>query len=49
MTNKAARAIFLMAERFGHDALLPLTTIGGNRPSVRTVNGSSKVNENGPL
>lgn len=36
MDNK--KALTLMAERFGHDTLISLATIDGNRPAVRTVN-----------
>lgn len=32
------KALEIMAERFGHDTLISLATIGGNRPAVRTVN-----------
>lgn len=32
------KALSLMAERFGHDSLLSLATLDGNRPSVRIVN-----------
>ncbi len=29
----------IMAERFGHDSLIALATVKGDRPSVRTVDG----------
>ena len=32
------KALSLMTERFGHDTLISLATIAGNRPSVRIVN-----------
>ena len=38
MFNKQSKAARLMAERFGHDTLLSLATMDGNRPSVRIVN-----------
>lgn len=31
------KALEIMKERFGHDTLISLATIDGNRPSVRTV------------
>ena len=33
------KALSIMDERFGHDVLISLATIDGDRPSVRTVNG----------
>ncbi|MDD4494504.1 MAG: pyridoxamine 5'-phosphate oxidase family protein [Eubacteriales bacterium] len=38
MSKKNEQALSLMAERFGHDTLLSLATIDGNRPAVRIVN-----------
>lgn len=32
------KALEIMVERFGHDTLISLATIDGNRPAVRTVN-----------
>ena len=32
------KALEIMLERFGHDTLISLATIDGNRPAVRTVN-----------
>lgn len=32
------KALTIMTERFGHDTLLSLATLDGNRPSVRIVN-----------
>ena len=33
------KAMSILDERFGHDMLISLATIDGNRPSVRTVSG----------
>lgn len=33
-----SKALEIMVERFGHDTLISLATIDGNRPAVRTVN-----------
>lgn len=33
------QALLIMNERFGHDTLISVATIDGERPSVRTVNG----------
>jgi general stress protein 26 len=38
MENNKGAALALMDERFGHDTLLSVATIDGNRPAVRTVN-----------
>lgn len=38
MSEKNEQALSLMTERFGHDTLLSLATIDGNRPAVRIVN-----------
>ncbi|HCA29546.1 MAG TPA: pyridoxamine 5'-phosphate oxidase [Ruminococcaceae bacterium] len=38
MSKKNDPALSLMTERFGHDTLLSLATINGNRPAVRIVN-----------
>ncbi len=32
------KALEIMVERFGHDNLISLATVDGNRPAVRTVN-----------
>jgi hypothetical protein len=37
MTNNE-RALILMTERFGHDTLISVATMDGDRPSVRIVN-----------
>ena len=37
MTNQ--KELQLMDERFGHDTLISVATLDGNRPSVRIVNG----------
>jgi hypothetical protein len=36
--KKNERALSLMTERFGHDTMLSVATMDGNRPSVRIVN-----------
>ena len=33
-----SKAMSLMDERFGHDTLISIATIDGNRPAVRIVN-----------
>ncbi len=38
MNQKDTRALSLLAERFGHDTLISIATLDGNRPSVRIVN-----------
>ena len=37
--NRYDEAMQAMAERFGHETLISLATVDGNRPFVRTVNG----------
>ncbi len=39
MDKSNTQAYALMDERFGHDVLISIATIDGNRPSVRIVNG----------
>lgn len=39
MTENDAKALAIMAERFGKDSLIAVATMDGNRPSVRTVDG----------
>ncbi|MDE7234687.1 MAG: pyridoxamine 5'-phosphate oxidase family protein [Ruminiclostridium sp.] len=39
MESFSSNAREIMEERFGHDTLIALATIDGNKPSVRTVNG----------
>jgi uncharacterized pyridoxamine 5'-phosphate oxidase family protein len=36
--NRYEEAMKIMEERFGHDMLISVATIDGNRPAVRTVN-----------
>lgn len=36
--NKFEEAIAIITERFGHDTLISVATLDGNRPAVRTVN-----------
>lgn len=38
MNKKNTQALSLMAERFGHDTLISIATLDGNRPAVRIVN-----------
>ena len=38
-TNMDPRAAAIMDARFGHDALISIATLDGERPSVRTVDG----------
>jgi len=38
MNKKNAQALSLMVERFGHDTLISIATLDGNRPAVRIVN-----------
>lgn len=39
METTDQRPLSIMEERFGHDTLLSLATMEGNRPAVRMVNG----------
>ncbi len=38
MSKKSTQALSLMVERFGHDTLISIATLDGNRPAVRIVN-----------
>jgi general stress protein 26 len=38
MKNNKSKALALMDEHFGHDTLLSVATIDGERPAIRTVN-----------